>query len=173
MFATVAAIIGLTVQGLVARVRSHALGLAARERDLEAMAELSRSTSGRVDARERVCAAACKLSDAYFAVLLETDGDDTLILTVQAGLEFPGPTFTATEQRSWAMLAYAARTAMYIDDPARHPDAGRGSRGGPPGGHPLRAQARHHIASHRVSRGRCGGLRSWRAQGIGKDWRGD
>jgi hypothetical protein len=59
-----------------------------------------------------------QLSDAYFAVLLETDGDDTLILTAQAGLEFPAPTFTATEQRSWAMLAYAARTAMYIDDPA-------------------------------------------------------
>ncbi|MEA2287980.1 MAG: hypothetical protein QOJ21_4023 [Solirubrobacteraceae bacterium] len=86
VFAAAAAIVGITVQNLVARVRDHAATLAVRERDLEAMADLSRSLSGAPDARDRICVAACDLSGAQFAVLLETRTDGTLLCTAAAGL---------------------------------------------------------------------------------------
>lgn len=86
VFAAASAIAGIAVQSLVARERGHADALAVRERDLEAMADLSRSLSGTADARERICAAACDLSGAHFAVLLEGRRDDRLVWTVGAGL---------------------------------------------------------------------------------------
>jgi diguanylate cyclase (GGDEF)-like protein len=84
MFAASSALVGLAVQSLVVRVRGHASALAIREHDLEAIADLSRSLSGRPDARERICAAACELSGAHFAVLLE---GQPLAWTAGAGLD--------------------------------------------------------------------------------------
>jgi diguanylate cyclase (GGDEF)-like protein len=84
MFAASSALVGIAVQTLVVRVRRHAEALAIREHDLEAVADLSRSLSGRPDARERICAAACELSGAHFAVLLE---GHPLVWTAGAGLD--------------------------------------------------------------------------------------
>jgi hypothetical protein len=106
IFAVASAIIGLAVQDLVRRVRSNAEALAVRERDLAAMAELSRSLSDTADARERICAAACDLSGAQFAVLLEGRRDGTLARTAGAGLAVPATAFTAKSGPSWAMAAY-------------------------------------------------------------------
>ncbi|HMJ01776.1 MAG TPA: sensor domain-containing diguanylate cyclase, partial [Conexibacter sp.] len=69
------------------------------------------------DARERICAAACDLSGAHFAVLLEDQGDGTLAWTAGAGLSPPPLTFTPTSGPSWAMAAYTSRSAMFIADP--------------------------------------------------------
>lgn len=121
VFGAASAIVGIAVQNLVARVRSHAKALAVRERDLEAMADLTRSLSTTTDARERVCAAACDLSGAHFAVLLEGRGDSTLAWTAGAGLSLPPLTFTPTGGQSWAMAAYCSRTALFISDPGEHP----------------------------------------------------
>jgi diguanylate cyclase (GGDEF)-like protein len=90
-FAAAAAIVGITVQNLVARVREHAEALAVRERDLEAMADLSRTLSGATDARDRLCVAACDLSGAQFAALLENRDDGTLVRTATAGLDPASP----------------------------------------------------------------------------------
>jgi diguanylate cyclase (GGDEF)-like protein len=84
VFAAACAIIGIAVQNLVASVRSHAEALAVRERDLEAMADLSRSLAGTADSRERICAAARDLSGAHYAVLLEGQSDGTLARTAGA-----------------------------------------------------------------------------------------
>jgi diguanylate cyclase (GGDEF)-like protein len=122
VFAAAAAIVGVAVQNLVTRVRRHAHALAARERDLEAMADLSRSLSGTTDARERICAAACDLSGAYFAVLLEGKSAGTLAWTAGAGLGLPSLTFTPTSGPSWAMAAYCSRAELFVSDPGQHPD---------------------------------------------------
>jgi diguanylate cyclase (GGDEF)-like protein len=121
VFAAASAIVGIAVQDLVGRVRSHAAALAIRERDLEAMADLSRSLSGTKDARERICAAACDLSGAHFAVLLEGQSDGTLVWTAGAGLNLPTLTFTPKTGPSLAMAAYCSRAPLFISDPGEHP----------------------------------------------------
>jgi diguanylate cyclase (GGDEF)-like protein len=121
VFAAAAAIVGMTVQNLVARVRKHADALAVREHDLEAMADLSRTLSASADARERICAAACELSDAHFAVLLEGQSDGTLASTAGAGLNLSPLTFTPRSGGSWATAAYSSRTELFVSDPAGHP----------------------------------------------------
>ncbi|HEX7297614.1 MAG TPA: diguanylate cyclase [Solirubrobacteraceae bacterium] len=121
VFGAVSAIVGMAVQDLVARVRSDAEALAVREHDLEAMVDLSRSFSGSPDAREQICAAACELSDAYFALLLEGQGDGTLAWAAGAGLSVPALTFAPEGAPSCAMTAYTSRTGLFVSDPARHP----------------------------------------------------
>jgi diguanylate cyclase (GGDEF)-like protein len=122
VFAAASAIVGVTVQNLVARVREHADALSIRERDLEAMADLSRTLSGTSDARERICAAACDLSGAHFAVLLEAQSDATLTWTAGAGLSLPPQTFTRPRGPSWAVAAYSSRAALFVSDPGAHPN---------------------------------------------------
>jgi diguanylate cyclase (GGDEF)-like protein len=125
LFAAASAIVGVAVQDLVARVRSHADALVVRERDLEAMADLSRSLSGDADPRERICAAAAELSGAYFAVLLEGRSDGTLARTAGAGLALPALTFTPERGPSWAMAAYSSRAGRFVSDPGEHSDTNR------------------------------------------------
>jgi diguanylate cyclase (GGDEF)-like protein len=121
-FGAACAIVGVAVQNLVARVRSHADALAVRERDLEAVADLLRSLSLVTDARERICAGVCDLSEAHFAVLLETTPDGRLEWTAGAGLNLPSRTFTPESGRSSAMTAYSSRTALFVSDTGRLAD---------------------------------------------------
>jgi diguanylate cyclase (GGDEF)-like protein len=121
VFAAASAIVGIAVQNLVARVRSHADALAVREHDLEAMADLLRSLSLTTDARERICAAACDLSGAHFAVLLEAESNGGLAWTAGAGLSLPPLSFTPKSGQSRAMTAYRSRSALFVSDPGEHP----------------------------------------------------
>ena len=114
VFAAAAAILGISVQNLLARVRGHA-------RDLEAMADLTRSLSGTTDARKRICTAACDLSGAHFAVLLEAQGDGTLASTAGAGPALPLPTFTPATDPSPAMAAYSSGAEVFISETGEHP----------------------------------------------------
>jgi diguanylate cyclase (GGDEF)-like protein len=116
VFGTAAAIIGVAVQNLVARVRRHAVALEIRERDLEAVADLLRSLPLTDDARERICAGVCDLSGASFAVLLEARDDGTLQWAAGAGLDLPVATFTPTSGPYPAMAAYSSRAALYLTD---------------------------------------------------------
>jgi len=115
VFAVASAIAGIAVQNLVARVRSHAAALAVRERDLEAMADLLRSLSLTTDTRQRICAAACDMSDAHFAVLLEAQADGTLAWSAGAGLTLAPQTFTPATGP--ATTAYGSRSATFVADP--------------------------------------------------------
>jgi diguanylate cyclase (GGDEF)-like protein len=116
VFAGAAALVGVTVHSLVARVRSQAAGLALRERDLEAVAELARDLSGAPDSRERICRAACELSGAHFAVLMEGQTDGTLASSAEAGMSPPAQAFTAEPARSWAMKAHTSRAEHLVPD---------------------------------------------------------
>lgn len=117
VFGAASAIVGVAVQTLVARVRSHAEALAVRERDLEAVADLLRSLTLVTDARERICDGVCDLSGAQFAVLLETARDETLVSTAAAGMNLPGGTFVSPPGASWAMAAFEGRRATFVADP--------------------------------------------------------
>jgi diguanylate cyclase (GGDEF)-like protein len=121
VFGVASAVVGFAVQDLVARVRSHARALAVRERDLEAMADLSRLLSRSTDARERICAAACDLSGAHFAVLLEGQSDGTLMCTAGAGLPLPSDLFTRESGASWAIAVYSSHTPLFVEDPHGDP----------------------------------------------------
>lgn len=112
MFAVASALVGFAVQNLVGRVRSHADLLALRERDLEIVADLSRSLSLVTNARQRICAAACHLSAAQFAVLLEGQADGTLERTAEAGVSLPTEVFTPAD--SAARSAYASGEALFV-----------------------------------------------------------
>jgi len=114
VFGAAAAIVGVAVQNLVARVRSHAAALAVRERDLEAVADLLRSLSLTTDARDRICAGVCDLGGAHFAVLLETKGEDVLQRTAGAGLSLPPQTFTPASGPYAAMTSYSSRAALCV-----------------------------------------------------------
>jgi diguanylate cyclase (GGDEF)-like protein len=116
VFGAASAIVGVAVQNLVARVRSHADALAVRERDLEAVADLLRSLSLVTDARGRICAGVCDLSEAYFAVLLEAKPEGGLEWTAAAGLGLPPWAFTPESGPSSAMTAYASRAALFVSD---------------------------------------------------------
>jgi diguanylate cyclase (GGDEF)-like protein len=119
VFGAASAIIGVAVQNLVARVRSHAGALAVRERDLEAVADLLRSLSLVTDARERICAGVCDLSEAHFAVLLEATPEGGLEWTAGAGLSLPPLTFAPESGRSSAMTTYSSRTALFVSDTSK------------------------------------------------------
>jgi diguanylate cyclase (GGDEF)-like protein len=127
VFAAASAIVGIAVQDLVARVRSHAEALTVRERDLEAMADLARSLSGSADPRERICTAACDLSGAHFAVLLEGRSAEALAWRAGAGASLTADAFTPASGRSWAVAAYCSRAPLLVSDPGEHPHVPAGA----------------------------------------------
>jgi diguanylate cyclase (GGDEF)-like protein len=117
VFVAAATIVGIAVQNLVARVRSHADALAAREHDLEAVADVLRSLSLATNARERICSAACDLSGAHFAVLLEPAPDDALAWTAGAGPNLSPLAFARGDGRTHAMNAFRSRAALFVSEP--------------------------------------------------------
>jgi diguanylate cyclase (GGDEF)-like protein len=82
------AIVGLTTQALVARVRDHARQARARERMLEEVATLVHSLFDSPQPRQDVCEAAKTIGDANCAVIYEPMvNSDDLICTAAAGLK--------------------------------------------------------------------------------------
>jgi K+-sensing histidine kinase KdpD len=112
----VGGIIGFTVQRLVEQVRADSAELEGHKRDLQRVAAVSRQIATSADARFEVCRAACEISDATFAVLLEPQGADRLVSTAMAGLD-AGP-FAAAGRRSAPMIAFASREPLLIPDAA-------------------------------------------------------
>ena len=85
---TVSAIIGLTTQGLVSKVRRAAQDARDREQMLEQVSDLVRGLLASPDARDEVCEAARRIGRASVAVLYEPDGSDgAMHSTAMAGIE--------------------------------------------------------------------------------------
>jgi diguanylate cyclase (GGDEF)-like protein len=118
VFVVVAAMIGLTVHGLVGALRSHAAGLAR-------VAEAARSISAGPGAREQICAAACEVAGCAFALLFEPAGDGGMRLTSSAGLPAPPVTIPPGRDASATHLAFVTRKPVFVDDAARHPAINR------------------------------------------------
>ena len=120
IFVVVSSIIGVAVQRLVERVRSHADDLEHHRRDFERVAAVSRRIATTPDARVEVCRAACEISGATFAVLLEPEGDDRLLSTAMAGLD-AAPFRSAPAPSSPPVVAMTTGRPLFIEDAASSP----------------------------------------------------
>jgi diguanylate cyclase (GGDEF)-like protein len=118
LFVAVSGIIGFTVQQLVEQVRAHADEVERHRHDLQRVAAVSRQVATSADARTDVCRAACEISAAKFAILLEPDGPDRLISTAMVGLDARPFASAPTRERSAPLIAFASRQPLLITDAA-------------------------------------------------------
>jgi diguanylate cyclase (GGDEF)-like protein len=130
----VAPIVGFTVQALVRQLRDRAAENLKRADELqvsqeesrklvvsmaavtEATRELARTTDSTV-AREIICAAACTITGAHFAKLMEPSPDGDLVMTANHGLQGTPPLrVSLTEESSGAGTAFATKKPLFIQD---------------------------------------------------------
>ena len=121
MFVAIGSIVGLTVQRLVEQVRKNADELERQGRDLEHVAAVSRRVATSPDPRTEVCVAACELSRARFAVLLEPQGGDRLVSTAMSGLESAPFGAAPADRRSAPTIAMTSRRPVFIREADGHP----------------------------------------------------
>lgn len=130
----VAPIIGFTVQSLVREQRRRAEENLQRAEELqvsqeetrklvvsmaavtEATRELARTTDSRL-AREIICTAACTVTGARFAKLMERGHDGELVMTANHGLQ-SGPPLAVppADEASGADLVLRSKTPLFIQD---------------------------------------------------------
>jgi diguanylate cyclase (GGDEF)-like protein len=120
LFLVVASIVGFTVHRLVAQVRNDAGELERHLGDLKRVAAISRTIATSSDARLAVCTAACEISGAKFAILLEPQGQDRLVSTAMAGVTAEPYSTAPSADRSGAAAAFRTRQSIFISDPANH-----------------------------------------------------
>jgi diguanylate cyclase (GGDEF)-like protein len=118
LFVVISGIIGFTVQSLVAQIRRQAEAAERDQHDVQRVVTVSRRMASSPDARTDICRAACEISDATFAVLLEPDCGDRLRSTAMAGLEAPPFGSASAGTRSALVLALSTRRSVFVDDPA-------------------------------------------------------
>jgi diguanylate cyclase (GGDEF)-like protein len=130
----VAPIVGFTVQSLVAQLRERANDAARRAEELqvsqeetrklvvsmaavtEATREIARTTDSRL-AREVICSAACTITGARFAKLMERGADGDLVMTANYGLQGTPPLKVAVENEiSGAGTTFLTKTPLFIED---------------------------------------------------------
>ncbi|TMK80442.1 MAG: GGDEF domain-containing protein [Actinobacteria bacterium] len=130
----VAPIVGFTVQSLVRQLRDRADEAARRAEELqvsqeetrklvvsmaavtEATREIARTTDSRL-AREVICSAACTVTGARFAKLMERDPGGDLVMTANYGLQGAPPLKVAVEsETSGAGSTFLSKTPLFIED---------------------------------------------------------
>jgi diguanylate cyclase (GGDEF)-like protein len=120
MFVVVSGIVGFTVQRLVAQVRTHSGEIERHGRDLERVAAVARRVASSSAPRTEVCQAACEISGATFAVLLEPHGADRLLSTAMSGLDVPAFGSAPGEHRSAPTIALTTQQQLFIPDADGH-----------------------------------------------------
>jgi diguanylate cyclase (GGDEF)-like protein len=130
----VAPIIGFTVQSLVREQRHRAEESLKRANELElsqeetrklvvsmaAVTEASREMARTTDAkavREIICSAACTITGARFAKLMEPSPDGDLVMTANHGLEV-GPPLTVSlgDEASGSGAAFISKKPLFVQD---------------------------------------------------------
>ena len=134
LWVCVAPIVGFTVQSLVCQLRDRADENLKRAEELlvsqeetrklvvsmaavtEATRELARTTDPTV-AREIICAAACTITGARFAKLLERSPDGELVMSANHGLQGAPPLrVSLSEQSSGAGTAFLTKKPLFVQD---------------------------------------------------------
>ena len=143
----VAPIVGFTVQSLVRQLRERAAENLRRAEELqvsqeetrklvvsmaavtEATREISR-TSDSTHAREVICSAACTVTGARFAKLMERDRDGDLVMTANHGLQGAPPLrISLAGEPSGAATTFLSKKALFVRDARGHGEvAQRSSR---------------------------------------------
>ena len=137
----VAPIVGFTVQKLVRQLRDRADENLKRAEELlvsqeetrklvvsmaavtEATRELARTTDSTV-AREVICSAACTITGARFAKLMEPSPDGDLVMTANHGLQGTPPLkVSLTEESSGAGTAFLTKKPHFVQDVRGSEDA--------------------------------------------------
>ena len=130
----VAPIVGFTVQSLVRQLRDRADENLKRAEELlvsqeetrklvvsmaavtEATRELARTTDSGV-AREVICSAACTITGARFAKLMEPSPDGDLVMTANHGLQGAPPfRVSLTEETSGPGTAFLTKKPLFVAD---------------------------------------------------------
>jgi diguanylate cyclase (GGDEF)-like protein len=134
LWVCVTPIVGFTVQSLVRQLRDRAEENEKRAEELEvsqeetrklvvsmaavteATRELARTTDSTV-AREIICAAACTVTGAHFAKLMEPSPDGDLVMTANHGLQGAPPLrVSLTEESSGAGTAFRIKKPLFVQD---------------------------------------------------------
>jgi diguanylate cyclase (GGDEF)-like protein len=134
----VAPIVGISVQSLVRQLRERATESARRAEELqvsqeetrklvvsmaavtEASREIARTTDARL-AREVICSAACTVTGAGFAKLMERSPDGDLVMTANYGLQGAPPVkFSLEEESSAARAVFFSKKPLFVQDARGH-----------------------------------------------------
>jgi len=134
LWVCVAPIVGFTVQSLVGELRTTAGENLKRAQELqvsqeetrklvvsmaavtEATRELARTTDSSV-AREVICSAACTITGARFAKLMERSPDGDLVMSANYGLQGAPPLkVSLLEEASGAGAAFLSRKPLFVQD---------------------------------------------------------
>jgi len=138
LWVCVAPIVGFSVQSLVRQLRERAAELARRAQELqvsqeetrklvvsmaavtEATREIARTTDARL-AREVICSAACTVTGARFAKLMERSPDGDLVMTANYGLQGAPPLkVSLQDEASGAGSAFLSRKPLFVSDARGH-----------------------------------------------------
>jgi diguanylate cyclase (GGDEF)-like protein len=130
----VAPIVGFTVQSLVRQLRERAAENLRRAEELqvsqeetrklvvsmaavtEATREISRTPDPRV-AREVICSAACTITGARFAKLMEPNPEGDLVMTANYGLQGAPPLkVSLSDESSGAGTAFRSKKPLFVSD---------------------------------------------------------
>ncbi|HMI99619.1 MAG TPA: sensor domain-containing diguanylate cyclase [Gaiellaceae bacterium] len=130
----VAPVVGFTVQSLVRQLRERAAENLRRAEELqlsqeetrklvvsmtavtEATREIARTTDSRVS-REVICSAACTITGARFAKLMEPGSDGDLVMTANYGLQGAPPLkVTLAGQSSGAAATFLSKKPLFVAD---------------------------------------------------------
>ena len=118
LLVVISGIVGLAVQRLVDQTRAFADGVERHRQDLERVAAASRQIATSADARTDVCRAACDISGANFAILLEPDGADGVVSTAMAGIEVRPFGSAPVGERSATRTVLTTRRPLFVADAA-------------------------------------------------------
>jgi diguanylate cyclase (GGDEF)-like protein len=134
----VAPIVGFTVQSLVRQLRDRAAETLKRAEELqvsqeetrklvvsmaavtEATRELARTTDSSL-AREVICSAACTITGARFAKLMERSPDGDLVMTANYGLQGAPPLkVSLADEASGAGTVFLSKKPLFVQDARGH-----------------------------------------------------
>lgn len=116
LYMALALLLGGSVQRLIQRVQAQADEARRREGEIARVAEVARRLSTGEGTRRDVCAAACEIGDAAWAVLWEPDGNGRLALTASAGVEAKPLVLDPARERSGALTAFRTGNPIFVPD---------------------------------------------------------
>jgi signal transduction histidine kinase len=102
---------------LISQVQAHATDL---EAVVEVARRLPRSTDGQA-ARAAVCAGVLEVCDGMFAVLMEPDGEGSLVATATAGAEIAPMRVELDDPSSATVEVFRTLEPFFVDDLGGHP----------------------------------------------------
>src|SRR3954447_8349497 len=117
----VAVLLGASAQRLIARIAMHADEARRREREVARVADVARRLSSVEGTRRDVCAAACEVGDATFALLWEPAGGGRLSTTAAAGVELPRLIVDPARERAAVLTAFRTGVPIFVPDISREP----------------------------------------------------